>query len=217
MENKKKMNIVVAVWLFIWIVTMIVIKEVKADVKSAPRENLVRISIGTPTSDRGGSGFLINGNTVVTAKHVVDEEDVLYYVEYFDGYIERINWNKVRLSKTTDLATFKVKRRLLPMLIDDLVIQKTLAEIGDDIYLMSHPYAYRVPYFSIGIVGSEIVTMTFLDGSKVRVVMLDVHSVGGCSGSPVLNMNNEVVGVMVGSSRLITVMVDSATLLRFLR
>ncbi len=213
MDNKTKLNWVIAVWLFIWIVTMITIKEVKGDVKSAPVDNLVRISVNHPLGDSGGSGFLIGDRTVITAKHVVDVNDVPYFVQYSDGHIEMINNETIVRSNRDDLAMFQVQRTFGV----ELKIQKELAEIGDEIYIIGHPYVYRTPYFSTGIVGSDRVKMRFIGGYYNEVVMMDAHIVPGCSGGPVFNMDDEVVGVAVGASRLITAMVDSVLLTRFLR
>lgn len=210
--TNKRLNWLIAIVLFTWVVTMTIIDTVKGDVKSAPVDSLIRISIDHPLARSGGSGFLIGDYMVITAKHVVDSNDVTYFVQYSDGSIEMVNNESIVRSNTDDLAMFQVSR-----IGKDLKLQGTLAEIGDEIYAMGHPWDYRTPFFSTGIISSDRTAMQFLGGDFRRVVMMDVSVVSGMSGCPVFDMDDEVVGVVIGGASLITVMVDSVILSRFVR
>jgi S1-C subfamily serine protease len=212
MNKEKKTELSLLAIIALTLAMLIFVGHVYGDVKSAPIDNLVRISIGSPLARSGGSGFLIGDYTVITAEHVVEDPNELYFVQYSDGHLEMIDSRTIIRSDRDDLAMFQVRRNYGK----ELTIQPTLAEIGTEIYSMGHPYAYRTAYFSTGIVGSERMDMKFYGGDVETVVMMDVHIVSGCSGCPILNMDDEVVGVAIGCSQLITVMVDSEYLRRFL-
>jgi S1-C subfamily serine protease len=212
MDEQTKFNLWLMAIIIALMMILIGVGMVSADVRTAPVDSLVRISIGHPLAKSGGSGFLIGDYTIITAKHVVDSNDVMYFVQYSDGQIEMVDNRSIVLSNKDDIAMFQVSR-----MGTELKIQDTLAEIGDDIYVMGHPWFYRKAFFSTGIVGSERMAMMFRGGDYRRVVMMDVSVVSGMSGCPVFNMDDEVVGVAVGGASLITVMVDSVLLNGFLR
>jgi hypothetical protein len=77
------------------------------------------------------------------------------------------------------------------------------------------PYTIQVRFGSTGVVGSERCT---IQGTLlwIDIRMTDLHSVGGMSGGPIFNNDDQVVGVVVAGDGTIILMVDNKTILEFL-
>jgi V8-like Glu-specific endopeptidase len=52
--------------------------------------------------------------------------------------------------------------------------------------------------------------------TRIDIRMTDLHSVGGMSGGPIFNNDDQVVGVVVAGDGTIILMVDNKTILEFL-
>jgi len=191
--------------LFFWLVCLM--GHSHADITTAPVDNVVRLTVPPGGS---GTGFLLGDGRMITAKHVAERCDMAMVAQYSDGTIEIITASQITMSDTHDIAVIEVKRRgkLLTIFKGDLFI-------GYPIYTLSMPFHYDIRYGSVGVIGSERATIpgqtTWRD-----VRMTDLHAVGGMSGGPVFNSDDEVVGIVVANAEVIVLIQDNKTILEFL-
>jgi len=197
------------VWATIWIAltVLLFIGVVSyADITTAPVDNVVRLAIGSSS----GTGFLLGDGRMITAKHVVQQCEMVMMAKYSDGTLEIIKKEQIRMSDNYDIAVIEVKRKgkQLTIFDDDLYV-------GFPIYTISMPFSEDVRFGSVGVIGSK---RTTLEGRYTwrGVRMADIHVVGGMSGGPVFNNDDQVVGIIVASSQTIAVIVDNKTILEFL-
>jgi S1-C subfamily serine protease len=178
-----------------------------ADVTDAPMDNVVRLIV---PGGGAGTGFLLGDGRMITAKHVAIHCDTIMLATYNDGTTHIIAAEHITLSDTHDIAVIKFcrKGKLLTIYDGDL-------HIGYPIYVASMPFSYDWRFSSVGIIGSNPLT---IDGQYkwIGVRATDLTSVPGMSGGPVFNDDDEVVGIIVASAGMIVLIEDNKTILEFL-
>jgi S1-C subfamily serine protease len=198
------------VWLtaiMLFFTALFCVVVVQADVTNAPMDNVVRLTVPGRGS---GTGFLLGDGRMITAKHVAIHCDSIMLAMYNDGTTHIIAAEHITLSDTHDIAVIKFcrKGKLLTIYDGDLTI-------GYPIYVAAMPFSYKWRFASVGIIGSEPLT---IDGqyfwSDVRAT--DLTSTPGMSGGPVFNEDDEVVGIIVASAGTIVLIEDNKTILEFL-
>lgn len=153
----------------------------------AARASVVRIRNGSSCSVSIGSGFVIDGDRIVTNRHVVEGARELQ-VETWDG--RPIAVGAARQARDTDLGvielTARSARRLQP-----LPLAGDGAEPGDQLTAIGFPDA-----------GPALITRGQLQdrprhkvGERGEVLRMSTSLRHGNSGGPVLNADHEVVGV----------------------
>ncbi len=193
--------------LFILGLVMIIGGLAFADIKTAPIDNAVRLTVPLVGS---GTGFLLGDGRMITARHVADKVTMAMVATYSDGTTEFISLSQITLSDKYDIAVIDGVRKgkQLTIFNGDLYI-------GCPVYTVAMPYSIQVRFGSTGVVGSERCT---IQGKLlwVDIRMTDLHSVGGMSGGPVFNNDDKIVGVIVAGDGKIVLMVDNKTILEFL-
>ena len=135
-----------------------------------------------------GTGFFIGPYTIATANHVISgEEHVSIFVK---GNPTAYVGTVLVASPETDLAIVRVAT---PFRNKPLTLTKRKQQIGDNIYVIGHPYRYKWS-LSSGIV-SHINRKT-MERVLNNVIQIDAPINGGNSGGPVFNDRGEVIGVV---------------------
>lgn len=138
------------------------------------------------TDDGKGTGFSISSDgTILTNYHVVEGNDTVTVGFPEEG---RFKANVVHTYPDVDLAILEVAKEDLPHLI--LAEQTTFAE-GDSISFIGNPLSFT------GIANEgAIIDYYQLSDWEVPVVMMKAPVYRGNSGSPVLDKNGQVIGVV---------------------
>jgi serine protease Do len=142
------------------------------------------------TFDRGGTGFLIDGKGyLVTSAHVVKGATQIDVQNSLGEYNARI----IQLDPTADIAVLKIEDTSyhafngLPY-----GISRTDGELGEDLFTLGYPRPEIV--YNKGYLSSE----TGFQGDTTEF-QLTIAANPGNSGTPVLNNEGEVIGIVTSS------------------
>jgi len=143
-----------------------------------------------PVSLNGlGSGVLIsNDGKVLTAAHLVQSADNIG-VEFSEG--ELIPARVMGCSFSADVALLQLERkptRYLPAKLGD----SDSAEVGDEIFVVGAPYGITRTLTAGHVSGRRALNST----SSVEFLQTDAAINSGNSGSPLFNLNGEVIGIV---------------------
>lgn len=199
----KGLTYLAVVAVILWVIGVFVVVA-QADVTTAPVDNVARIK----SSAGSGTGWMTGDGRMVTAKHVVNYNNDLTLF-YNDGTTELVDANDIRVSTMYDLAVFPVIKEAPRK----LTIYGGDVAVGTPIYVTSMPFSYTFNYRSTGIIGTKMVHII----PWLCVRLTDLHGVPGMSGGPVLNDDDEVVGVLVATAGTLVMIVDNTALIGFLQ
>jgi S1-C subfamily serine protease len=146
----------------------------------------------TTTFTRGGTGFLVDGKGyLLTNAHVVKNATVVAVQNTLGEYQARI----IQLDRQTDLALLKIEDtsyhafNALPY-----GFSKTNADLGEDLFTLGYPRPDIV--YGKGYLSAE----TGFQGDTTAF-QLTIAANPGNSGTPVLNNDGEVVGIVTSSQQ----------------
>ncbi|SOC11052.1 trypsin-like peptidase [Ureibacillus xyleni] len=154
-------------------------------------QNYKQSVVEVKTNSGKGTGFSISEDGyIVTNEHVIDDaltititfpDDGLYKGEIIESYPE------------IDLAILKVEGKNLP----HLSLADTYEPIKDEaIYFIGNPL-----YFT-GIANKgKVIDYTLLENWNEEVIMLDAPVYHGNSGSPVINNEGNVIGIIFATTK----------------
>ena len=164
------------------------------------KPGVARLSIRDAKGDEvgSGSGFVISGDgRLVTNHHVVDGASRVV-ATFADGPEAEVVGVRSYDAKA-DVAVLQ----LSPGTYTSLTLANVPAEQGDEIFVIGSPLGLSQS-ISTGIVSAVhphgTVTKRDDDGMESWGLQITATVTGGSSGSPILNANSEVVGVVVGKS-----------------
>lgn len=133
------------------------------------------------TPDSFGTAFAIDDTRLLTAKHLVEGIDEITLVNVKgEGEIGKVSF---RGSLDFAVITIAKTKKRLP-------IRKTAPKMGDKVHYIGHPngffFSYHEGYVSLP-------NILFFGERRIGSF---VYSGGGASGSPVMDKNNRVIGVL---------------------
>ncbi|MFD2761680.1 S1C family serine protease [Lentibacillus juripiscarius] len=144
------------------------------------------------TDDGRGTGFSISDDgTILTNHHVVEGEDTVTVAFPEKGLF---SGDVVETYPGTDLAVLEVEGSGLPHL--DLAADKAWQQEDQQVYFIGNPIRFN----GIANKGTVLKPIT-LDGWDKPVIMMDAPVYRGNSGSPVINQDGKVIGVVFATLR----------------
>ena len=198
-NNEKKEIIHIWIKYLFFLITLLIFLPAAslADANKIIKENSKAVVVVTAYDERGnairhGSGFIVRQDgVVVTNYHVIGmAKDIKVKAGNKVLDVEGL----IFIDKENDLVILKAKARSMPVVKLGVVGK---ANIGEHVYIIGRPSGFENA-ISVGLL-SEIRKI----GEKVEILRMTAAASPGMSGSPVVNRNGEVVGVVTsGSSAL---------------
>ena len=144
-----------------------------------------------------GTGFFVTPNLIATAGHITENTDS-FEVMFSDGTRAKADFVHMENMDRCDVGFIRLRseyRKKRPYLELDTEI-----EIGEDLIILGYPWGLNNGIaLTQGVVSMPDRSEPFF-GVKL-VVQTDVASYPGNSGSPVIDMDGEVVGILIGGIR----------------
>lgn len=152
------------------------------------RESVVQIT-GTNENSGFGTGWLIVPNVVVTNEHVADYDSSYYgriAVRTIDNV--RVPGEVIYTDKYRDIALIKLDRELDK---PTLTLTDSLVNEGEPVIAVGHPDRIENWATMAGLVTNN----DYYEGESI---LTSLPTSSGASGSPILNLEGEVVGIISG-------------------
>src|SRR5438445_3699092 len=179
---------------FLWLLTVLMVVVVPSTVQDSLPELVRRIkpsAVAIETFDaRGeklsrGSGFFIDVDRVVTNRHVI-EGAYRAEVHSYNGNSYQVK-NVLAVDAEGDLALLKID--VPPNLARPLSLDRTSPQEGESIVVIGNPFGLE------GSVTNGIVSAVRDIPGFGRIIQITAPISPGSSGSPVVNMQGQVIGV----------------------
>jgi serine protease Do len=153
----------------------------------------------------GGSGFIVsNDGMIVTNRHVVEDDEAFYSVLLNDGTA----YDAVVLARDPqlDIAILKIDEPLESSLTYARFGDSESLRLGETVIAIGNALAEFRNSVSVGVVSGLARSVVATDGmgrseQLDQVIQTDAAINPGNSGGPLLNLDGEVIGVNVATSR----------------
>lgn len=146
----------------------------------------VRIRVTTCEGWSNGTGFVVDGNLIITNSHVIDDATTVGITTYDGRDYTATGW---KFAPVADIAVVFVDADLP----EPVSLAQTSVQLGDYVSSVGYPEGLaQVTVLGVaGVTQSDVVAAT---GEVVRQFALP--SKGGSSGSAIYNQDGEVVSVL---------------------
>jgi serine protease Do len=146
---------------------------------------------GLVSSNGLGSGVLISNDRVLTAAHLVESADRTV-VEFSQG--EVIPARVIGCALSADVALLQLDRSPANYSAAKLSDSDQVA-VGDEIFVVGAPYGISNTLTAGHVSGRRVLDKS-TPGASVEFLQTDAAINGGNSGSPIFNLQGEVVGIV---------------------
>lgn len=153
----------------------------------------------------GGTGFIVSSDgLIVTNRHVVSDEDARYSVMMTNGTV--YDASVVALDPQLDIAVIKISNTLESVLPTVLFGDSDSLQLGQTVIAIGNALAEFQNSVSVGVISGLSRSIVASDGLGLseqlnQVIQTDAAINPGNSGGPLLNIDGEVIGVNVATSR----------------
>lgn len=159
-----------------------------------------RISISA-YQDKGnfkGTGFIADKKSglVVTNAHVISPASIgIYYVTFFNG--KQSEAKLLYYDSWQDFAILKIEPKEFPEESMHIPFAKKAPKRGDDVFIVGNNEAQGFSFHS----GYLSNLYEINGGMPQRTYVVNLNVTGGSSGSPLVNMKGEALGINYGGSK----------------
>src|SRR6266550_1344579 len=180
-----------SLWLLFFILTTVVPKSSTQDLLPDLVRRIKPSAVAIETFDaRGeqlsrGSGFFIDADRVVTNRHVI-ENAYRAEVHSFNGYVYPVK-GVVAVDAEGDIAVLRVEAPAGQ--VRSLSLDRTSPQEGESVVVIGNPFGLE------GSVTNGIVSAVRDIPTFGRIIQITAPISPGSSGSPVVNMQGQVLGV----------------------
>lgn len=157
---------------------------------------LIFVPIGNSACDKvydfvkSATGFAIDKNVVVTVAHIDPVERIC--LADLEG--RRFSGKVIAVDSRWDTAFIETGESLHP-----LSLSLEQPPVGSLVIVSGMPYGLLRPYYAVGVVSGYKVN-TFIEGKYVEgLMMLSAPTMVGMSGGPVIDLEGNVVGMIIGN------------------
>lgn len=163
---------------------------------AAVRPLVVKVLATRPDGSTAGSGVVVGANgIVVTNAHVVDGA-MSIRIELAGG--QQVEAKLTKQSPTTDLAVLEFTP---PHQMPVARLSGSSPAQGAMVVLVGHPFAFEgEPTLTWGLIAASHRSVD-LGGGMINALQTSYPAAGGASGSPVFDLNGNVVGIHVGGRK----------------
>lgn len=178
--------------------------DIKPEVLENIRKGVItidsRISISA-YQDKGnfkGTGFIADkkDGLVVTNAHVISPASIgIYYVTFFNG--KQSEAKLLYYDSWQDFAILKIDPKEFPEEAMDIPFSKDKPKIGDDVFIVGNNEAQGFSFHS----GYLSNLYDISGGMPQRTYVVNLNVSGGSSGSPLVNLKGEALGINYGGSK----------------
>ncbi len=150
---------------------------------------VVFIEMGTSYGSGSGSGVIIGPNTILTAKHVVDDADYIVITGFDGNDIPVLN---IEVDPNDDVAVITVDANL-----SNFVSPADNITLGERVIVIGAPFGKEFyNTVTVGIVSG--LNRNIPHFGVCPIITVDAAVNPGNSGGPVFNINGELIGIVVG-------------------
>ena len=177
-------------WFSLWQWPLEIIEQQHQELARDPvvqelQKSVVRLKAFTSDGERNGTGFNIREDgLVVTNRHLVEGAHIIAVSFLEEGGFQAVNWS---YSEGYDLAILELEAEGLPVVS---LQQGNKVSSGEELMVIGNPLSFRRTASKGNMQGY----VNNREGNQVLLVSVPVFP--GSSGSPVFNIDNEVVGVI---------------------
>jgi len=163
-----------------------------------------------------GTGFFINKEYVLTNHHIASIiADGTIKLRLWNG--EMISAKKIALDEKYDLALLQVDVEDTRFYDLPELNLETIPQIGDEVYIIGSPRLYYNT-MTKGILSRKSTTGNSAGWLwNCKIYFVDAPIQGGNSGSPVLDIDSGVIGIVSGMGGNLTIVIPSYSILSFLK
>ena len=139
-----------------------------------------------------GSGTIVEGNRILTSAHVVSSARLIEVKKENDPikYIATVKY----ISHQADLAILELSDKNFFAGIDPLKLSDTI-KARDEVTVLGYPLGGDSISTTTGVVSRIEYTSYVWSGLRFLTIQIDAAINSGNSGGPVVNKNNELVGI----------------------
>lgn len=159
-----------------------------------------RISISA-YQDKGnfkGTGFIADKKSglIVTNAHVISPASIgIYYVNFFNG--KQSEAKLLYYDSWQDFAILQIEPKEFPEDAKEIPFSKDAPKRGDDVFIVGNNEAQGFSFHS----GYLSNLYDINGGMPQRTYVVNLNVTGGSSGSPLVNLKGEALGINYGGSK----------------
>ena len=158
----------------------------------------VPVSAYQNTGSWSGTGFIVDTQNgyLVTNNHVVGRASVgTYFITFHNG--KQAEATVAYYDMYADFAILKVNPSDFPKEIESIDFTSKIPKIGDDVFIVGNTEGLGFSFHSGYLSDLYEINGEMPQGSYV----INMNSTGGSSGSPILNSENNAIGVLYGGGK----------------
>lgn len=154
-----------------------------------------------------GTGFVIDkvNGLIITNNHVLGPASIGSYIITFSNG-EQIEAKPLYYDIWQDYAILKVEPSELPSEIEQINFSKELVKPSDEVYVVGNAEGQGFSYHLGHVSNTNEISGAMPQGSYI----VNLNTMGGASGSPVVNSKNEAIGILYGGAKTYAIALKSS-------